>query len=130
MYVQWSGEPLEDAGGAHASADAHGDHAVAGVFALQIADQRGGEFGSSAGKRVAEGDRATVGIYARGIEGGLLDYGEGLRREGFTEFDYCDITERETGQLQRLGNRGKQAASQLLGRAAGGGVGDKSRERL
>src|SRR5260370_5106400 len=105
MYVQWSGEPLEDAGGAHASADAHGDHAVAGVFALQIADQRGGEFGSSAAKRVAEGDRATVGVYARGIEGGLLDYGEGVRRQRFIEVDYCDSTEGETCELQRPRDR-------------------------
>src|SRR5258708_36865868 len=95
-----------------------------------MADQRGGEFGCSAAKRVAEGDRATVGIYARGIEGGLLDYGEGLRGERFIEFDYCDITERETGELQRLGNRENRADAELLGRAAGGGVGDKSAERL
>ena len=35
-------EALEDAGGAHASPDAHGDHAEAGVFALEVADQGGG----------------------------------------------------------------------------------------
>jgi hypothetical protein len=35
-------EALEDAGGAHASAYAHGDHAVACVFALEVADQGGG----------------------------------------------------------------------------------------
>jgi hypothetical protein len=31
-------EALEDAGGAHSSAYAHGDHAVAGVFAVEVAD--------------------------------------------------------------------------------------------
>ena len=35
-------EALEDAGGAHASAYAHGYHAVAGVFSLEVADQGGG----------------------------------------------------------------------------------------
>src|ERR1700740_1659149 len=124
------GEPLEDAGGAHASPDAHGDHAVAGVFPLQIADQRGGELGSGAAKRVAEGDRATVGIYARGVEGGLLDYGERLRGESFIEFDYGDIAERETGELQRFGDGEDGADAELLGRATSSGIGDKTRERL
>jgi hypothetical protein len=31
------GEALENAGGAHAATDAHGDHAVAGVAAFQFA---------------------------------------------------------------------------------------------
>ncbi len=36
-------EALEDAGGAHAAADAHGDHAVAGVAPLEFANcSRGG----------------------------------------------------------------------------------------
>src|SRR5258707_11799125 len=34
-------EALEDAGGAHASADAHGDHTVAGVATLEFANERG-----------------------------------------------------------------------------------------
>jgi len=37
-----SREALEDAGGAHAAADAHGNHAVAGVAALEFADDGGG----------------------------------------------------------------------------------------
>src|SRR5713226_4150511 len=37
-----SSEALEDAGGAHAAADAHGDHAVACVAALEFADDGGG----------------------------------------------------------------------------------------
>src|SRR5258708_39392149 len=94
-----------------------------------MADQRGGEFGCSAAKRVAEGDRATVGIYARGIEGGLLDYGEGLRGERFIEFDYGDITERETGELQPLGNPENRDHAELLRRAARGRVGDQTRGR-
>src|SRR5437879_3359990 len=39
-----SRETLEDAGGAHAAADAHGNHAVARVAALQFANDSGGEF--------------------------------------------------------------------------------------
>ena len=43
-----SSEALEDAGGAHSPADAHGDHAVARVAALQFANDGGGEFCSGA----------------------------------------------------------------------------------
>ena len=35
-------EALEDAGCAHAAANAHGDHAVAGVAALELTDYGGG----------------------------------------------------------------------------------------
>jgi hypothetical protein len=57
-------EALEDAGGAHAAANAHCHHAVAGVAALEFADDAGGELGAGAAERVAEGDGATIGIDA------------------------------------------------------------------
>src|SRR5438445_9628507 len=80
-------QAIEDAGGAHAAADAHGDHAVASVAALQFADNRGCEFCAGAAKGVAEGDGSAVGIDASAVEAGLLDDGERLRGEGFVEFD-------------------------------------------
>src|SRR5260370_19225838 len=86
----------------HASADAHGDHAVAGVLALEFAEDGGGEFCAGAAERVAEGDGPAVGIDARRIEAGLLDDGERLRGEGFIEFDYGDVVERKAGELQRF----------------------------
>src|SRR5260370_16450164 len=49
-------EALEDAGGAHAPADAHGDHAVAGVAALEFADDGRGKFCAGAAAGVADGD--------------------------------------------------------------------------
>ncbi len=36
-------QPLEDAGRAHTAADAHRDHTIAGVAALQFAYERGSE---------------------------------------------------------------------------------------
>src|ERR1700730_12798860 len=123
-------EALEDAGGTHTSADAHGYHAVAGVLALEVADQGGGEFGSGAAERMAEGDCAAVGIDTRGVEAGLLDYGKGLRGEGFVELDYGDVAEREAGELQRFGNGENGTDAEFFRRAAGGRVGDKTRERF
>src|ERR1700739_2141309 len=43
---------LEDAGGAHAAADAHGDHTVACVAALELADDGGREFCAGAAERM------------------------------------------------------------------------------
>src|SRR6266850_1398087 len=70
-----SSEALEDAGGAHAAADAHGDHAVAGVAALEFANERGGEFCAGAAEGMAESDGAAVGIDAGSVEASLLDDG-------------------------------------------------------
>src|SRR5215472_1604928 len=39
---------FENAGSAHAAADAHCDHAVTGVAAFQLADHGGGQFGAGA----------------------------------------------------------------------------------
>ena len=48
---------------------------------------------------MAEGDGAAVGIDARSVEAGLLDDGEGLRGEGFIEFDDGDVVQRKTCEL-------------------------------
>src|SRR5260370_21285582 len=50
-----SGEALEDAGGAHAAADAHGNHAVARIAALQFANDSGGEVFARVRRRAAGG---------------------------------------------------------------------------
>src|SRR5450755_3587076 len=47
---------LKDAGGAHAAADAHGDHAIAGAAALHLAHELHGELGAGAAQWVAQGD--------------------------------------------------------------------------
>src|SRR5260370_3051172 len=51
-------EAFEDAGGAHATADAHGDDAIAGIAALQFANDAGGKFRAGAAERMA--DRKSV----------------------------------------------------------------------
>src|SRR6266853_1520705 len=92
-FTVFSLQTLEDAGGAHAATDAHGDHAVARVATLQFAEDSGGEFCAGAAERVAEGDGAAVGVDAGGVEAGLLNDGERLRGEGFVELDDSDVAE-------------------------------------
>src|SRR5258708_33690130 len=60
LYKSKNSNALEDAGGAHASADAHGDHAVARVLALEFAEDGGGELCAGAAERVGEGGGGAV----------------------------------------------------------------------
>src|SRR5271165_5415146 len=84
-------EVFENTGCALAAADAHGHHAIARVFAMHFAEQRGGQLRAGAAEGMAERDRAAVGIYAIEIEARFADYGERLGREGFVEFDDADV---------------------------------------
>eukprot|EP00411_Alexandrium_monilatum_P019117 CAMPEP_0175246494 /NCGR_PEP_ID=MMETSP0093-20121207/33132_1 /TAXON_ID=311494 /ORGANISM="Alexandrium monilatum, Strain CCMP3105" /LENGTH=82 /DNA_ID=CAMNT_0016540641 /DNA_START=8 /DNA_END=253 /DNA_ORIENTATION=+ len=53
---------LDDASSAHARANAHGDHAELALRALQLWQQRGDLPGAGATQRVAQGDRAALGV--------------------------------------------------------------------
>ena len=57
-------EQLEDAGGAHAAADAHGDHSVARAPRFHLLEKRCGEFGAGAAEGMAERDGAAVDVDA------------------------------------------------------------------
>src|SRR5580704_8485091 len=59
------GGALEYAGSAHASSDAHSHQSVAGIAALQFAENCGGELCASAAERMTERDRATIHVHAR-----------------------------------------------------------------
>src|SRR2546429_6062839 len=55
-----SREALENAGGTHAASDAHGDHTVACVAALQFTNNCGGPFCAPAAAPVGRGAWAPV----------------------------------------------------------------------
>src|SRR5256886_8436982 len=94
-----SREALENAGGTHAASDAHGDHTVACVAALQFTNNCGGQFCAPAAERGAEGAGGAVGIYARGVETGLLDDGGRLRGEGFVKFHDRELVQRKSSEV-------------------------------
>src|SRR6266702_8281569 len=121
-------EALDDAGGAHPAADAHGDHAITGIAALPFTNDGGGEFCSGAAEGMAESDGATAGIDARRIEAGLPDDGKRLSGESFVEFDDGDVAEGEASQFEDLWNRGDRADAEFFRQNAGGGIGDKTSE--
>src|SRR5258708_7388921 len=73
-------EALEDAGGAHAAADAHGDHAITRIAALQFADDGDGEFCAGAAEGMAESDGPGGGIGDKTREGFQAQrFGAGVR---------------------------------------------------
>src|ERR1035437_1652187 len=89
-----SPDRLEDAGGAHASADTHGDHAVFDVPSRHLAQQGSGELRAGAAERMAERDGAAVDVDLGKIKAEHLDDGERLRGERLVQLDQVDIVER------------------------------------
>ena len=67
-----SSEAFEDAGGAHAAADAHRHEAVAGAAAAHLVDERRRQLGAGAAEGVAERDRAAVDVEAIRVDRQLL----------------------------------------------------------
>src|SRR5262249_10659501 len=86
----WLREVCEDAGGAHASSDAHGHESVAGVPAFEFTNDRGGQLCAGAAQGVPERNRSAVGIDLGGIESGFLNNGKRLRGKRFVELDDVD----------------------------------------
>ena len=94
---------LEDAGGAHAAADAHGDHAVAGVAALHFAQQRRGELGAGAAQRMAERNGAAVDVHLLGIETERANDGQRLCGKSLIQLDDADVVSLRPASLSALG---------------------------
>src|SRR5580704_11592376 len=74
---------FENSGGALASADAHGDHAILRVFTMHFAQDGGSEFCAGAAQRMTERYRTAVGIDAIEIQTSFSNYSQRLHREGF-----------------------------------------------
>ena len=63
-----SGNALKNSSSAHSAADAHRDHAVSLIPALELAQDRGSQFGARAPERMAKRNRAAVHVEARCVE--------------------------------------------------------------
>jgi hypothetical protein len=53
-----------------------------------------------------------------------------LSGKGFVQFDHRDIFQLQSGKFQRFGNGVHRADAELFGETTGGGVSDKTCERL
>src|SRR5665213_188087 len=96
---------FENACGALTSADTHGDHAIARVFAMHFAQDGGGELRTGAAEGMAERDGATVGVHAIEIQASFANHSQRLDREGFIQFDDVDIFLLQAGERESFRNR-------------------------
>src|SRR5918912_2985629 len=88
---------LQDASGAHAAADAHGDEAVLRAAALHLVDQLYRELRARGTHRVAERDGPTVDVRLVEVHADLTYDGERLGRKRFVELDEVDVIQRQPG---------------------------------
>ena len=120
---------LPDHGAAHAEADAHGGQAVAdlGVL-LELARELGHQPHAGGGERVADRDRAAVGVDPRVVVGDaeVVEEREHLHRERLVDLEQADVLDAQPGAGERpLGGRDRADAHDL-GLDAGEGVADQA----
>src|SRR5574337_1435064 len=120
---------LEDTRRAHAGADAHGHHAVFLLPAAHAVDEGRDTDGAGGAERMAERDRTALRVHLVGIETQVLDAREGLRGEGFVEFDPLHVVLPHAGGFQCFGNRFLGAYAHDFGRHAGDRKPDEACER-
>src|SRR5258706_14896113 len=108
------GEAREDPRGAHATANTHSDHAVAGIAAFQFANDAGGKFGPGAAERMIQCGRSTVGVYFRWLEAGLLDDGVRLSGKRLIQLEYGNVFLLQTRKLTRSWNCVVRANTEFL----------------
>src|SRR5450432_3481148 len=123
-------DALEDAGRALAGADAHRHHAVLEVVAAQRVDDRRRADRAGRAERMAECDRAAHRVHLRRVEADRVDHRQRLRRARLVELDPADVGERQTGVLQRRGNRLDRTDPHDLGRHAARREADEAGQRL
>ena len=93
------------------------------LAALHFLQQRGGELGARAAQRMPQRDGAAVHVHLGQVEAQHLDHGQRLRRERLVQLDQVDLVQRQSRQLQRLGDGVHRPHPHLLRKAAGVGIG-------
>src|SRR3954447_13979604 len=119
------GEPLADA-------DADRGDAPAMAAALHLVGQPAEDADARGAERMADGDRAAVGVDLRGVQavlGPLADVGEALGGEGLVELDAVDVAPPDAGALQGYVRGRDRADAEDVGvappRAAAGDAGER-----
>src|SRR5512144_384587 len=85
-----SSDPFDDRARAEAAAAAHRDQRIAAIGALDLMQRGGDQARAGAAGRMAERDRAAVGIDALRIRRELLHPGEDDGRERFVDLELVD----------------------------------------
>lgn len=117
---------FEDAGGAHASTDAHRDDSVFSVNSLKLVEHRDDHACAGCAEWVAYGDTATslVQLFVWNAED--LDTVSGLTGECLVHFPYVDILDGETSLFKGLGDGDGWTDTHDLWSASGSGKTEQS----
>src|SRR5690606_6184814 len=102
----FSAGDLDQRGRTHATADAHGHHAVAATAALELAEDGGDQTRTGDAERVSQGDGATVGVHLVLGDAQLAHAVEALRGEGLVELEDVDVVDGQLVLRQQLADRG------------------------
>src|SRR4051794_5648073 len=112
LWVRSMRRSLQHERDALAGADADPEHAVAGLSVGQLRRQREDVAGAARAERVADGDRAAVGVEllvgdreAVELVGQLAQHTQRLGRERLVDLPDVDVLRRQAGALDRLGDR-------------------------
>ena len=129
------GDQLEDRGVGLAAALAHRLQAVADAVVAHVVEQRRRQPRARRAERVAERDRAAVGVEPAGVGAGLVQPRERHRGERLADLERADVVDREAGALRApCAVAGIGAVSMMFGSspASDGGVdaGDRRQPEL
>src|SRR4051812_46059394 len=100
MPLATSSDALDDEGDPLADADAHRAERVTAAAPVQLVDGRGDQAGAARAERMAERDRAAVGVDARVVVGDaeVAQNREALRGERLVELDHVDLRQCQAGE--------------------------------
>src|SRR4029079_11354337 len=94
---------LEQAGRAHAAADAHGDDHVLGLAAAALDQGVPGAAGAGHAEGMADRDRTTIDVELVVGDAQLFAAVEHLNRKGLVQLPEIDVVHLEAKTLQQLG---------------------------
>src|SRR3954452_16277866 len=95
-------EQLEDRGVGLTAALAHGLQPVADAVVAHVVHQRRHQPRAGAAERMAERDRAAVGVERLGVGAEVVQPGQRHRGEGLVDLERADLLDREPRLRQRL----------------------------
>src|SRR6476620_398929 len=121
---------LEQAGSAHAAADAHGDDGVFGAAAAAFDQHVAGHARAAHAVGMADRDGAAVDVepFLRNAE--AVAAIEHLARERFVELPQVDVADLEALASEQLGHGEHRPDAHLVGLAAGDGEAAERTQRL
>src|SRR5215831_10705447 len=93
---------LKDAGGSHASADAHADEAISSVPPPHLIEDSRCQPRTGTSERMSEGNRTAVDVQLFRIDRQLFQAGEHLRGKCLVELHEIHLLERQARELQHL----------------------------